>query len=110
MNLLKIFGRDAYAYGLALLDAMFSKEELSKSLLFHSKKKTTRVPLDPERVSLLLSKFRSLSCFPTLSTIIIFLLQINCLDIKYKDMYDLKTFTQKANQKCCDTKFVGVDV
>ena len=30
--------RDAYAYGLALLDALFSKDQLIDSLLFKSKR------------------------------------------------------------------------
>lgn len=101
-----MFGQDAYAYGLALLDAIFSKEELSKSLLFQSKKKTTRVPLDPKHVSLLLSKLvQKIELFAHTNSSS----TADCLDIKYKDKYDLITFTQKANQKCRDTKFVGLD-
>ena len=39
VNLLRILTRDAYSYGLQLMDVLFTKEELSGSLLFKSKNK-----------------------------------------------------------------------
>ena len=39
VNLLRIPTRDAYSYGLQLMDTLFTREELSGSLLFKSKKK-----------------------------------------------------------------------
>ena len=38
VNLLRIPARDAYAYGLSLVDAIFTKEELAQSLFMKSKK------------------------------------------------------------------------
>jgi len=38
VNLLQLSAKDAYAYGRSLLDALFSKEELAKSLVYKSKK------------------------------------------------------------------------
>lgn len=37
-NIMRIHSRDAYSYGLQLMDMMFTKEELASSLLFKSKK------------------------------------------------------------------------
>jgi hypothetical protein len=56
INLLRIPARDAYAYGLNLLDSLFSKEELFTSLLFKSKK-SEKPGLDSVRVEKLLGKF-----------------------------------------------------
>lgn len=81
INLLRIPARDAYAYALNLLDSLFTKEELSSSLLFKSKK-SEKPALDRERVEKLLS----------------------CIDKRYSDNWDLKVLTSKANQKCRDTK------
>jgi len=80
VNLLRLPSRDAYSYGLQLMDILFTKEELSKSLLFKSKK-SEKPGLDQERVAKLLS----------------------LVDKRY-DQWDIKTFTSKANQKCRDSK------
>ncbi len=80
VNALCIPARDAYAYRLQLLDVFFKKEELSKSLLFKSKK-SEKLGLDTEHVAKLMA----------------------FVDKRYDDR-DLKTFTAKANQKCRDTK------
>lgn len=54
---MRLSARDVYAHGLQLLDVFFfTKEELSHSLLFESKKKTDRTPLDQEKVYKLLGK------------------------------------------------------
>lgn len=79
VNVLQISTRDAYSFGLQLLDMMFSKEELGSSLLFKSKR-SPKPGLDKERVGKLLSY----------------------VDMRYKGTYDLKTFTAKVNQKCRD--------
>ena len=55
INLLRLQARDVYAYGLQLLDALFTKEELSGSLLFKSKK-SSKPPLEHDRVEKLLGK------------------------------------------------------
>ncbi len=56
MNLLRIPARDAYAYGLCLLDALFSKQELASSLLFKSKK-SEKPGLECKTVDKLLGKY-----------------------------------------------------
>ena len=54
-DLLAIRARDVYAYGLALMDVLFSKEEMVDSLIEESKKSKKRV-LDKERMDKLWSK------------------------------------------------------
>ena len=49
VNLLHIPARDAYAYGLQLMDALFTKQELAGSLIFKSKK-SEKQGLDQDRV------------------------------------------------------------
>ena len=56
INLLRVPARDAYAYALSLMDVLFTKEELSASLLFKSKK-SEKPGLEHERVEKLLGKF-----------------------------------------------------
>ena len=58
INLLRIPARDAYAYALSLMDALFTKQELSSSLIFYSKK-SDKPALDRERVDKLLGKYKS---------------------------------------------------
>ena len=55
INILRLSARDAYAFRLQLLDILFTKEELSGSLPFKSKK-STKPGLDRERVDRLLGK------------------------------------------------------
>ena len=54
-NLLKIPARDAYSYGRQLLDVLFTKEEQMTSLVFKSRR-STKPPLEEDRVELLFSK------------------------------------------------------
>ena len=63
------------------MDLLFTKEELSKALLFSSKK-SEKPGLDKERVSKLMT----------------------FIDKRFSDEWDIKTFTAKANQKCRDAK------
>ena len=56
VNLQRIPARDAYSYGLALLDALFSRDELGQSLVFRSKK-SSKPGLDPLRVEKLFGEF-----------------------------------------------------
>lgn len=56
VNLLRIPSRDAYAYALALMDVLFTKEELAMSLLFKSKK-SEKPGLDRERVEKVLGEY-----------------------------------------------------
>ena len=79
VNLLRIPTRDAYLYGLQLMDTLFTKEELLGSLLFKSKK-SEKLELDSEQVAKLLSY----------------------IDKHYGDEWDIKTFRDKASQKCRD--------
>ena len=58
INILRLSARDAYAFGLQLLDILFTKEELSGSLLSKSKK-STKPGLDRERVDRLLLEISS---------------------------------------------------
>ena len=81
INVMRIPSRDAYSFGLQLMDVLFTKEELASSLLFKSKK-SEKPGLDGERVQRLLG----------------------LLDKRYGDQWDLKTFSAKANQKCRDSR------
>ena len=79
INITRLPSRDAYSYGLQLLDIFFTKEELASSLLFKSKK-SSKKGLDPEKVAKLISYIE-----------------------KRYDSWDLKVFIAKANQKCRDS-------
>ena len=81
VNVMRIPSRDAYAFGLQLMDILFTKEELAGSLLFQSKK-SEKPGLNRESVEKLLG----------------------FLDKRYGDQWELKTLTAKANQKCRDAK------
>ena len=50
-----------YAFALSALDVLFTKEELSSSLLFESKK-SKKPPLDHRKVQILLSKYTFILC------------------------------------------------
>ena len=69
------------------MDMLFTKDELASSLMFKSKGKSTKPPLDKERVEkmfkLIEEKFKD--------------------DQTYQQQWDLKAFITKANQKCRDT-------
>ena len=78
MNLIP--ARDAYAFGLVLMDSLFTKEELAVSLLYKSKK-SEKPGLDENRVAKI----------------------INLMSRRYPDGWDMKSFTAKANQKCRDS-------
>ena len=73
--------KDVYSYGLRLMDILFTTKEMSESLLFSSKK-SEKLGLDRNRVSLLM----------------------NFMDKRYGKDWDLRTFQNKANQKCRDAK------
>lgn len=82
IDLMRIPASNPYSYGLHLMDILFTKTELSGSLLFQSPK-SEKTELERERVS----RLREL------------------IDRRYgKDAWELKVFTAKANQKCRDTK------
>ena len=77
---MRIPSRDAYSFALQLLTILFSKEELSASLLFKSKK-SEKPALDQGRVEKMLK----------------------IIEKRYGNDWDLKTLTQKVNQKCRDS-------
>ena len=56
INLMRLPAATPYAFGLAVMDVLFTKEELSSSLLFSSKK-SNKPALDPKRVEKLLGAF-----------------------------------------------------
>lgn len=58
VNILRLSARDVYAFGLQLIDILFTKEEQSRSLLFSSKK-SSKSGLERERVDQLLGKCNS---------------------------------------------------
>ena len=78
---MRLPSRDSYSFGLQLLDILFTREELSTSLLFKSKK-SERLGLDRERVEKMLK----------------------LIEKQYSAERDLRTLTQKVNQKCWDKK------
>jgi hypothetical protein len=77
----RISARDPYSYALQAMDVLFDKEELAASLLFKSKK-SSKPSLDPTRVELMLSH----------------------IDNRFGKTWDIKMLTQKANQKCRDSR------
>ena len=56
VNLLSLRARDVYAYSLSLMDNLFKKEEMARSLVYKSER-SKKPPLDPERVALIESKY-----------------------------------------------------
>ena len=52
INLKQVPAKDAYAYARNILDVLFTKEELSKSVLLKTKK-SEKPPLSPGRVQTL---------------------------------------------------------
>ena len=50
VNVQRIHATNPYTYGLQLMDMLFMKDELAGSLMFESKGKSTKPPLDKERV------------------------------------------------------------
>lgn len=78
VHVMRLPSRDAYSFGLQLLDIFFTK---ATSLLFKSKK-SDKPELNQEKVQQLLS----------------------CIEKRYGRNWDIKTFTTKANQKCRDSK------
>ena len=55
VNLLRIPSKDAYAYGRALLDQLFTKHEQKTSIVLKSKK-SAKPPLSPKRVEQMFGK------------------------------------------------------
>lgn len=57
VNLIQIPARDPYAYGRSVLEILFTKEELAKSVVLKSKK-SGKPPLSPPRVQKLFGECR----------------------------------------------------
>ena len=55
VNVDRIPAGNEYVYGLRLMDILFSKEEMARSLLFKLKRNCNKPALDKERVSLMLN-------------------------------------------------------
>lgn len=55
VNVDRIPAGNEYVYGLRLMDVLFSKEEMARSLLFESKRNCNKPALDKERVNLMLN-------------------------------------------------------
>lgn len=81
INVMRIPSQDAYAFGLQLIDILFTKSELASSLLFKSKK-SEKPGLDKVRVERMLGY----------------------IEKRYGGNWDIKLLTMKANQKCRDSK------
>lgn len=76
---MRIPSRDAYSFGLQLLDILFTREEAAVALLFKSKK-SEKPGLDRGRVDQMLK----------------------LIDKRFGSDWDVRTLTQKVNQKCRD--------
>ena len=66
---MRIPSRDAYSFGLQLLNILFTKEELAMSLLLKSKVEH----------------------------------MLKLIERRFGNDWDLRTLSQKVNQKCCDS-------
>jgi len=85
INVSLLPAKDAYAYALILLDALFTKEELSKSLMFKTNK-SSKPALDEERIRRI----------------------INLVEKRFPGKLDMKILKAKVNQKCRDSGVVKV--
>ena len=93
--------KNAYLFGLALMDLFFTRQELSQSLLFASTK-SERVALDQTKVAKIIGKFIDIDI--VLCIISIFMLT-DIMNKRYSpNEWDMKTFCTKANQKCRDSE------
>ena len=81
-NVMRIRATGAYAFGFQLLDMLFSKEELGKSLLFQTKK-SNKPALNHAKVERLISLVNK--------------------RFGHKDDWDEQTLVSKLNQKCRDS-------
>ena len=85
-NVMRLPSRDAYSFALQLLDAMFTKDELSKSLLYKSNK-SSKPGLDEGKVKQL----------------------ITLVERRFsKEEWKMKTLISKVNQKCHDSKAIVI--
>ena len=81
-NVMRVPARDAYAFALLLMDALFSREELSGCLLYKSDK-SKKPGLDGERVQQMMM----------------------LVERRFgAEGWNDKTLIAKANQKCRDSK------
>ena len=86
VNISRLPVKDAYAYGLALLDVFFTKEELRTSLMYQSSR-SPKPALDDKRVTKLL----------------------HIVQKKFSPKeFDMGTLIKKINQKCRDCNIVRV--
>ena len=86
------------------MEILFSKEEMKKSLLFPSKK-SDKPGLEEERVAKLIGITITVPCAVYYSLMLCIIIFIGLVEKKYaKDTWNIKVLTQKANQKCRDTK------
>ena len=61
INVTQLPARDAYAYGRAILEIMFTKTELSRSVIVSSIK-SKKTPLDKDKVQLIFGKLCIFCC------------------------------------------------
>lgn len=80
-NVMRLPATEPYNFGFQLLDMFFTKEELSKSPLYESKK-SDKPALDPLKVEKVLSLVNK--------------------RYRHKDNWDENTLVKKLNQKCRD--------
>ena len=117
MDVLRIPARDAFQYGLSLLDIFFAKEELASSLVYKSKK-SEKPGLDHSKVERMFGKQLYIARINNYryvcnSYIIQLLFTAKCLlltgwiDKRYGRDYDMKKMTLKMNQKCRDSAGKG---
>ena len=99
INLLQIPSANASAYGISLLDVIFTKEEQAKLVVFPTKKTTAN------NLSLLhVSSYYLVTLLYiqyVRATIIYICFVLDCMNIKYKD-YDHKPLKTTLGQKCRD--------
>lgn len=90
VNLQHLKADDPYSYGLRLMDNMFEREEMYRSLLFKSDK-SKKPPLNPEKVNLIFKLIDDRFKY----------------DKDYKKNWDDRIFVRKENQKCRDSMRVA---
>ena len=118
MDVLRIPARDAFQYGLSLLDIFFAKEELASSLVYKSKK-SEKPGFDHSKVERMFGKQLYIARnnnnyykYVCNSYIIQLLFTAKCsctgwIDKRYGRHYDMKKMTLKMNQKCRDSAGKG---
>lgn len=106
---MRLSARDVYAHGLQLLDVFFLQKRNSHTLfcLNQRKRPTGHLWIKRRSINCLVRLKKTFLFIDSVNLMLVsnyfFITHVDCMNRRYKKDWDLKKFTQKANQKCQDT-------